>query len=303
MKKILVLGASGMLGYKLFMKLSESGMYEVHGTVRSLEGIDQKYYGAAFSKIRQHVDAADFDTIIRALASIQPDVIINCIGLIKQNVLVNDPLTAITINSLLPHRLSMVCCTAKARLIHISTDCVFNGKEGHYTEEAESNATDLYGKSKFLGEVCYPPHCVTLRASIIGHELRNNLGLIEWFLSQKNSVKGYKQAIFSGFTTIEMARIIHDYVIPNHSLYGRYHISSDPISKFELLKIVAAQYSKVIVIEPFDGMVINRSLDSSKFRKFVGYQPPSWPEMIKKMHEDYLTTCQIESKGADHVSR
>jgi dTDP-4-dehydrorhamnose reductase len=183
----------------------------------------------------------------------------------------------------------MVCRTAGARLIHVSTDCVFDGKKGNYTENDISNATDLYGRSKFLGEVAYSPHCVTLRTSIIGHEIKGRLGLIEWFMSQDKKIQGYKNAIFSGFPTIEVAHILRDYILPNQNLTGIYHISSDPISKYELLKLVAEKYDKKIEIEPYDDFYQNRSLDSSLFRKITGYEPPTWPELIEKMYKHYMS--------------
>jgi dTDP-4-dehydrorhamnose reductase len=181
----------------------------------------------------------------------------------------------------------MLCRTAGARLIHISTDCVFDGKKGGYTEEEDSNATDLYGRTKFLGEVAYP-HCITLRTSIIGHELKGDRGLIEWFLAQEEPIRGFKKAIFSGFPTIEIARIINDYIIPNDDLQGVYHVSSEPISKYELLRLVAQRYEKQIDIEPDDTVTIDRSLDSSRFRQATGYHPPSWPELVDNMYRNFI---------------
>jgi dTDP-4-dehydrorhamnose reductase len=221
------------------------------------------------------------------LASVQPDVVINCIGIIKQLLLADDPLSAITTNALLPHRISLISRTVGARVIHISTDCVFNGKKGMYTENDQSNAEDLYGRTKYLGEINYP-HCVTLRTSIIGHELKGKYGLIEWFLSQTQKVRGFRKAIYSGFPTIELARIILEYVLPNPALNGIYHVSSEPISKYNLLRLVAERYGKAIEIEPYDDFMQDRSLDSTIFRKATGYQPPSWDELIEMMHNDFL---------------
>ena len=170
-KKILILGGTGMLGHTLYKKLRQNSSYEVFATARSLAGLSKWFSSDELQNMRDGVEATDFDSIIRALASIQPDIVINCIGLIKQNRMANDPLTAITINSLLPHRISLICRTAKARMIHISTDCVFDGVKGNYKEDSPSDADDLYGRSKFLGEVSYP-HCVTLRTSIIGHDIK-----------------------------------------------------------------------------------------------------------------------------------
>jgi dTDP-4-dehydrorhamnose reductase len=167
-------------------------------------------------------------------------------------------------------------------LIHISTDCVFSGSIGNYTEEDVSDATDLYGRTKFLGEVDYP-HAVTLRTSIIGRELKSRLGLIEWFLAQEGEIRGYRKAIYSGFTTDELARIIRDFVIPDTDINGIYHVSSDPISKYELLMLTKKEFNKEILIHPDDDFTIDRSLCSSKFKSKTGYSPPSWQEMIKDL--------------------
>jgi len=294
MKKILILGGTGMLGHVLFRSLSRNEDFEVHATTRDYKGLVRFFDIKLKEKIRpQIVEADNFDSVIRALASIQPDIVINCIGLIKQLPLSGDPLSAITINAQLPHRLSLICRTSHARLVHISTDCVFNGRKGMYVESDISDAEDLYGRTKYLGEVSYRPHCITLRTSIIGHELKGRLGLVEWFLAQKEKVNGFTKAIYSGFPTIELSKIISDYIIPNAGLSGVYHVSSEPISKYELLKLVADRYNKEIHIEPFDEFVQDRSLNSALFRQQTGYVPPSWPELIDLMHDDYIRNREV----------
>jgi dTDP-4-dehydrorhamnose reductase len=192
-------------------------------------------------------------------------------------------LAAIPINALLPHRLARLCAVAGARLIHMSTDCVFDGQQGRYTESDVSNAQDLYGRSKFLGEVDYP-HAVTLRTSIIGHELGSNHGLVDWFLSQQQGVRGFTRAVFSGLPTVELARVMRDFVIPNPGLRGVYHVSAEPIDKHALLQLLAQVYGKTTLIEPDDRLVIDRSLDSTLFRQTTGYQPAAWPELVRQMH-------------------
>lgn len=289
MKRVLILGGTGMLGHTLFAYLSSLNRWDVYATARSSAGLVNWFPSNLASKIRPEVDANNFDSVIRALASIKPDIVINCIGLIKQLPIASDPLIAITVNSQLPHRISLVCRTAGARMIHISTDCVFDGSKGNYSENSNSTAQDLYGRTKYLGEVNYP-HCTTLRTSIIGHELKGFHGLIEWFLGQESSVKGYTKAIFSGLPTCEMAKIIGNYIIPNEKLHGLHHVSSTPISKFDLLSSVADKYSKKIEIEPDDTVQIDRSLDSSTFQKVTGYRPPVWPELVEQMHENYRTS-------------
>lgn len=293
--KILILGVTGMLGHALFDRLSWHKNLDVHATARSTDGLSRWFPNDLLERIRGNVDADNFDSVIRAIADLKPDVVINCIGIIKQTAPAKDPLISIAINSLFPHRLANVCKAAGARMIHISTDCVFDGAQGNYTEKDQANATDLYGRTKFLGEVYYP-HCVTLRTSIIGHELKGKYGLIEWFLAQDGKVKGYTKAIYSGFPTVEMARIISEYVIPNKDLKGLYHVSSDPISKHDLLKIVSKRYKKHIEIEPYDNVRIDRSLDSSLFRKVTGYSPPDWVELIDNMYQHFITTPCYEKK-------
>lgn len=284
MKRILILGGSGMLGHQLYKSLKKN--YDVKVTLRGNYDSVKKYEIFQEKDVRAFVDALDFDSIIRALASYKPDIIINCIGLIKQLPLSTDPLSAITINSLLPHRISLICAASKIRMIHISTDCVFSGKKGNYSEDDLSDAEDLYGRSKYLGEVSYKPHTVTLRTSIIGREIKTNLGLVEWFLSQQNKVEGFKKAIFSGFTTNELSKLIADFVIPNEDLTGVYNVSTDPISKYDLLTLIKNTFKKEIEITPNESFAIDRSLNSDKFRKQVNYNPPGWNKLIDDMKND-----------------
>jgi dTDP-4-dehydrorhamnose reductase len=230
------------------------------------------------------VDVENFDSLTRLLASVHPDVVINCIGLVKQLAVADDPLAAIPINSLLSHRLARLCEMAGARLVHMSTDCVFSGAKGMYTEVDASDAKDLYGRSKYLGEVDYP-HAITLRTSIIGHELDGARSLVGWFLAQEGSVKGFNRAIFSGLPTVEIARIIRDYVIPYPELHGLHHVSAEPINKYDLLRLVAQVYGKTIEIIPDDNFTIDRSLDSTQFRELTGYTPPTWVELVRTMYQ------------------
>jgi dTDP-4-dehydrorhamnose reductase len=295
-KKVLILGATGMLGHTLFTQLSKDNNLDLYATVREARGMNNWFSSDMEKRIIAGVDAKDFSTLTTAIDKIKPDVVINCIGIIKQLPSAKDPITAISINSLLPHRIADTCKMANARFIHISTDCVFDGAKGNYTENDQSNATDLYGRTKFLGEVDYP-HCITLRTSIIGHELKGNYGLVEWFLAQEGKVTGYTKAIYTGFPTIELARIIKDYVIPNPELKGLYQVSSEPISKYELLKLVAKTYGKQIEIEPFEDFLLDRSLDSTLFRKTTGYNPPTWTDLVKAMYEDYIKGPYLKFRG------
>jgi len=166
----------------------------------------------------------------------------------------------------------------------MSTDCIFSGAKGLYIEADASDAKDLYGRSKYLGEVDYP-NAITLRTSIIGHELSGAHSLVGWFLAQQGSARGFRRAIFSGFPTVELARVIRDHVMPHPELHGVYHVSAEPINKFDLLTLIAKAYGKTIDITPDDELVIDRSLDSSRFRVATGYQPQPWPELVRRMCE------------------
>jgi dTDP-4-dehydrorhamnose reductase len=282
--RVLVLGVTGMLGHDVYKVLGASPELDVWGTLRSSAGLSH------FSEKQQErmlsgVDVLDQDALTAVLSRIRPDVVINCVGLIKQLADVNDPLVALPINALLPHRLARLCALAGARLIQISTDCVFSGSKGLYVESDASDAEDLYGKSKYIGELHGQANTITLRTSIIGHELSSNHSLINWFLSREGSVRGYRKAIFSGLPTVELARVICDYVLPTGQLHGLYHVSVDPIDKYSLLKLVAEIYGKEIEIVPDDCVQIDRSLDSTLFRGATGYTPPTWRELVENMRE------------------
>ena len=278
--KIFVLGVSGMLGNAVFRYCSEDSQHEVIGSARS-DSVRRNFPEALGQRIVTGTDVDNQDSLALLFAKVKPDVVINCVGLIKQMADANDPLQAIPINSLLPHRLARLCDIAGARLIHVSTDCVFSGSKGNYLESDASDAKDLYGRSKFMGEVDYP-HCITLRTSIIGHELNSAKSLVGWFLAQQGSVKGYTKAIFSGLPTIELAHVIRDVVLPQPALRGLYHVAAEPINKFDLLTLVAQSYRKEIEIVADEQLVIDRSLNAQRFRAATGYVAPAWPELIQK---------------------
>lgn len=280
--RILVLGASGMLGNAMVRMLSDGGHYEVFGTLRS-EGGKRYFQQTTNLNLVSGVDAENFDLLASVIAHVRPKAVINCIGLVKQLAAADDPLVALPINSILPHRLARLCDLAEARLVHISTDCVFTGLKGLYTEDDKPDAVDLYGRSKLLGEVVYP-HAITLRTSIIGHELGSCHGLVEWFLAQEGSVEGYKNAIFSGLPTCELARVVRDVVLPRPDLSGLYHVAAQPISKYDLLQLVNRQYGKGLAIQPSDRVAIDRSLSGKRFDAETGYIAPSWKDLIAAMH-------------------
>ncbi|OEF81414.1 dTDP-4-dehydrorhamnose reductase family protein [Vibrio breoganii] len=282
--KVIVIGATGMLGYSIFSNLSELSNLDVYGTVRTVNGLEKFF--PSIDKLIPNVDVKNFETLETAVLAVKPDVVINCIGLIKQHDVSKQHVEAIEINALLPHKIAQLCDTIEARLVHFSTDCVFDGKVGNYVESDLPTATDLYGKSKCLGEVDYGKH-VTLRTSIIGHELKSSVSLIDWFLGQEDSVRGFSKAVFSGLPTAYVAKVLADYVLPNSSLSGLYQLSVDPIDKFSLISKVADVYNKKIEIDRFEDFVIDRSLDSTKFREETGFVPPNWDELVAFMHSDY----------------
>jgi len=280
---VLVLGASGMLGNAVLRYFAASPAFTVKGSVRSAAAMrlfPRELHGLLVNC--PNVESAD--ALLDLFDRVRPDVVINCIGVVKQLASADDPLTALPINSLLPHRLVHVCRLAGARLIHVSTDCVFAGTRGMYREADPPDARDLYGLSKFLGEVD-DAHAVTLRTSIIGPELEGNHGLLGWFLAQSGRVKGYARAVFSGVPTVELARVIRDFVIPNAQLRGVQHVSAEPINKYDLLVLIAQAYGVATGIDPDSRLVIDRSLDSTAFRERTGYAPPPWPQLVQQMRD------------------
>lgn len=278
--RVLVLGATGMLGNAAYRVLSEADDAQVFGTVRSV--VAQRFFIPELaSRLVVVGNLEDHNTLERLFDMVKPQVVVNCIALGKSGP--SDPMKSISIFSLLPHRLARLCRLRSARLIQISSDGVFSGSRGGYTEDDYPDASDVYGIAKLLGEVS-GPHAITLRTSIIGHELQTRTGLLEWFLSQDNQCRCYARAIFSGFPTVVLANLIRDVLLPQPDLHGIYHVASEPISKFDLLRLVAEVYGKSIEIIPLDEPVIDRSLNADRFRAATGYVPPAWPELISKMH-------------------
>ena len=280
--KIMVFGASGMIGSAMFRTLSAKTGWQVWGTLRSAD-LKRFFPEDQRDRLAAGVDMEKNDALVRLFARVQPDVVVNCIGLTKHHKEADDPLLALPLNALLPHRMADLCAVAGARLIHVSTDCVFAGTKGNYVEGDAPDAGDVYGKSKHLGEVDYP-HAITLRTSTIGHELQSAYGLLEWFLSQQGSCKGFNRAIFSGLPNTVFSQVVRDVVIPRPDLHGVYHVGAEPIGKYELLKLIANVYDKQIDMVRDDEFSIDRSLNSARFGHATGYKPVSWPELIQEMH-------------------
>jgi dTDP-4-dehydrorhamnose reductase len=296
MKKIIVLGANGMIGHKVFEVLSKYKNFNVYGTVINkinFSGCLPKNFN---SKIIEDVYVDRIEKIEIAIKNIKPNVIINCTGITKQSNQINDLKKAVLINTLFPHQLSNICRKNKIRLITFTTDCVFDGQKGNYKETDLPTCHDVYGMTKFLGEVKDNNNAFTLRTSIIGHELNSNIALLDWFLSQEGEVKGYKKAIFSGLTTFEFAKILAEKIIPNEKLNGLYHLSVNPISKYDLLKIIARVYKKDIKITADYTIKIDRSLNSDILRQKITYQPPNWDDLVTEMYNDFQRSDFYKNK-------
>ncbi len=282
--RVLILGAAGMLGHKLWQMYRER--FDTWITARASYEVYKCYQLFDPARFIGGVEATNFDSVVRTLAMVRPDVVINCIGIIKQLPTAKDPILALTINSLFPHQLANLCQAANVRLIHISTDCVFSGRKGLYVEDDVADAEDLYGRSKYLGESTNP-NCLTIRTSLIGRELNTTNGLIEWFLSNRGRrVCGFCKAIYSGFPSVILAQILADILERYPSLSGIYHIASSPIDKYTLLSLVRDAMALPIEIEPTSDVQIDRSLDSSRFRAATGFVSPSWSDMIQAMVDD-----------------
>ena len=279
--RLLILGGSGMLGHQLWR-----GLHAQHDTWVTLRRPVPDF---AVHNLFDETKAIQFDDITddtaleRALGQAKPEAVINCVGLIKQRDEASDEALTLRVNAEFPHRLAKRCGKAGARLIHFSTDCIFAGTKGNYTESDPSDAADLYGQSKHQGEVA-DAHSVTLRTSVIGHELGTNLALLDWFLSQRGqAISGFTKAIYSGFTTLEMARIVDRILTQHPALSGVWHVASEPICKFALLQLCREKLGWEGIIEPNDEFVCDRSLNADRFNQATGYTPPSWEAMISEL--------------------
>lgn len=282
-----------MLGHKVFQALCQS--FDAYATFRRAPAAYERFRVFDSARVINNVAAEQFDSVVRAFEETKPEAVVNCIGIVKQDAAAKDPLASISINALFPHRLAHLCRAANARLVHLSTDCVFSGRKGDYAEADAADAEDLYGRTKLLGEVDYE-NCLTIRTSMIGRELAGAHGLVEWFLSQKGKrVRGFKRAIFSGFTTNELARIIGDALVNHSSLRGVWHVAAEPINKFDLLTLVRDAYKLDIEIEPDETFACDRSLDASRFREATGFRPKAWPEMIEDMRRDQTDYEEIRA--------
>lgn len=294
MQSVLIFGASGKIGHSLFLGLSKHRNYQVKGTVRkesSINLIPEQYH----HDLIPNIDVFDLELVSKVISKNKPNIIINAVGLVKQEESVNDVRISFPLNSLWPHELSRLALANNAHVIQLSSDCVYSGNGGMYTEQDIPDPTDVYGQTKWLGELTLE-HCTTIRTSTIGHELNTKHGLLNWFLSQEGSVNGYTNAIYSGFPTAELANIFANYLIPNLARLPRLlHIASNPISKYDLLKKIATKYQKKVTITLVNEPHCDRSLSSVLFNKITNYQTPNWDQLISSMYKNYLESKIYEN--------
>jgi dTDP-4-dehydrorhamnose reductase len=285
--RVLVIGGSGMLGHKVYQRFS--GRLDTWVTFREgpARWLDHPLCAkAAPGRLLFGIDVRRMSDVVRALSAAEPAVVINCVGIIKQRPESNDPLPALDVNAVFPHRLADLCAAAGSRLIQVSTDCVFSGKKGGYVETDVADPVDLYGRTKLLGELVRPG-CLTLRTSMIGRELAGSRSLLEWFIGQRGrTVPGYVKVVFSGLPTVTFARILLEVIERNPDLAGLYHVAGAPINKRDLLMKVNGALGLATAVESHDQPVCDRSLDASKFARDTGYVAPSWDSMIQDLVND-----------------
>ena len=279
--RVLVLGGDGMLGHRLLLEFAQD--HTVTVTLRQQAEAYRQYGVLARGSAVYGIDARTVDQLSAVVASVKPDAVVNAIGIVKQRQAASDVIQSLEINALLPNRLAEICATASARLVHISTDCVFSGAQGGYTEDDVGDATDLYGRTKLLGEVA-GQGCVTLRTSIIGLELKRRRSLIEWYLASRGPIRGFSRAIYSGLTTMELARVIRHLLEGFPDCHGLYHVVSEPISKYEILRQLTELLGRTdVVVEPDDSYRCDRSMHGGRFTQAIGYTAPPWHEMLEEL--------------------
>lgn len=285
MLRILILGAAGMLGHKLCQHLGLR-FRDIQATIRTQRSSAGRFELFKNVRLIDGVDALDFTRMRQVLDQIDPQIIINCIAITKRRDAAAGSLPSIDLNAALPHRLALWATAHSARLIHISTDCVFDGRTGGYTEDSPTNAQDLYGRTKALGEVT-GPGILTLRTSIIGREFDHRTELLEWFLAQRGKrIKGYRRALYTGVSTLWMARVIGDLIDQFPGLEGLYQVAAPAISKYELLGLARDAFNVPVEIDPDDTVVIRRDLDGERFRQATGIEVPGWQQMMADLARD-----------------
>ncbi len=282
--RILVVGASGMLGHEAIKVLSPD--FEVWGSCRRPSELPD--LGIPAERLLGGLDASDRDSAYALIERVKPDLVLNAVGIVKQRPDAKAAIPSIAVNSLWPHVLADACERHGARMVHVSTDCVFSGSRGGYIEADVPDAFDLYGRSKLLGEVTDRENAVTLRTSIIGWQIGPATGLVGWFAEHRTEpLLGYTRAVFSGLTTRALTEVVRDVVLPDESLSGLWHLSVDPIDKFTLLTTLAEKLGWELDITAVAEPVIDRSLDSTRFRERTGWTPQSWDELLTELAAEW----------------
>lgn len=284
-KRILILGGAGTLGHKLWQIIPQK-FADTYVSVRKSKDFYAKTGLFSNDKVIDFLDLRDLPKLEKVLDDLKPDIILNCAGITLRSKEAKSEVSNIAVNALLPNKLADWCLHNNSRLIHFSTVCVFSGKTGNYDEESVPDAQDLYGRTKILGEVNKPCSLV-LRSSFIGRELFGGAELLEWFLSQKGkTIRGYRNAVFTGLTTNYLAGLVVKLIAEFNDLSGIYNVSSETISKYDLLKLMKEAYNLDVEIQPYDEFECKRDLNGEKFNKAVGFKCPTWKELMADMALD-----------------
>ncbi len=282
--RILVVGANGMLGHQAIRILAAD--FEVWGACRHPQNLPD--LAVPPERMLGGLDATSGDSAYELIDRVRPDLVLNAVGIVKQRATAKAAIPSISVNSLWPHFLADACALQGARMVHVSTDCVFSGARGRYGENDVPDDFDLYGRSKLLGEVIDRDNVITLRTSMVGWQLGEPTGLVAWFAAHRDEpLKGFTRAIFSGLTTRVLTEVIRDVILPDATLSGLWHVSADPIDKYTLLAELAHDLEWNVDLSPVDGPSIDRSLDSTRFRERTGWTPPTWAEMLDELAREY----------------
>jgi dTDP-4-dehydrorhamnose reductase len=269
-----------MLGHQAIRVLAPD--FEVWGACRQPQGLPD--LGVPPERMLGGLDATKAETAHALIDRVRPDMVLNAVGIIKQVAMAKAAVPSITVNGLWPHVLADTCAAYGARMVHVSTDCVFSGARGQYVESDVPDAFDLYGRSKLLGEVADRDNVVTLRTSMIGWQLGEPTGLAAWFAAHRDEpLKGFTKSVFSGLTTRALTEVIRDVLLPDATLSGLWHVSAGPIDKYTLLADLASHLGWDVDLSPVDEPVIDRSLDSARFRERTGWTPPGWDAMLEEL--------------------
>lgn len=284
--KILILGAGGMIGHKMFLSLQRKN-FKVYGTLKKTIQPYDRFQIFTQENCIQNIDVTDRNSVEKILMQIRPDAILNCVGITLRKAEISDEIYCQNVNAEFPHFLNAWVIKNNSYLIHFSTDCVFSGKDGPYVEESSKSASDIYGRTKAAGEVIDSSNCLTLRGSMIGRELVGKTELLEWALSKKEqTIKGFSKAMYSGVTTGVMANLVADLLVQKEKLSGLYQVSSQPISKYDLLKQINYAFELNMRIVEDATYASQKILISDKLKRKIGFVCPGWFEMVDELTKD-----------------